>query len=855
MLACEGAVERATHLLSAVDRLHVQTIHGCCRSLLAAHPAEAGVHPAFVIDAEDAAADLLLAEVVEELLPARYAAGDPSLFALAGAGLGPAKLVEALRVLLAKGATAEELRGDPLAAERWQALLDRLAAAAADLAAVLSHLPPQGGALKKAREAQAVASVLAAGAAEGPDEAVLEELLAAAREAAKNLKKKLRDWTQEELTQTEAAHLGVVRSQLADAAGRVQRLLEHLAGLEPQLLAALRTALLPLLEEVEARRYRLGLVSFDELQRKAVRLLERHPPVARLVRGGIAQLLVDEFQDTDSLQCRLVETLALAAPPGERPGLLLVGDPKQSIYGWRRADLAAYEAFARRLEGRGGRVEALTVNFRSVPAILAEVERAMDPAFDPEPGLQPLFVPLVACPDKADAAGCTLGERAPVEHWLTWQAASGEPLPLSAHEATRLEARAIAADLASLRSEGGADAPAWSEIAILLRATGDLPYYLAALREAGVPYQVDSDRSFYRQREVIDAAALVRTVLDPGDQVAVVALLRSPWVGVPDAALLPLWVAGFPAAMAALTGPDPEALAGLRSLAKRAAAQSAASDAPGLAAASGWEVALEAAVEGLAALRAGYRSLTSDRFVDALRARFPVEALAAARFLGAHRLASLRRLFEQLVDDLERAGGDPAPVLRRLRRAVAEEMEEPKGLPRTSGDAVQVLTIHKAKGLDFRHVYLPQLHRGHGGDRKPDVWRGDREGGAEYSLLGIRSLGMDEVSRFAARTEEAERVRLLYVGMTRAKERLVTLGRWPGEPGGRALRRETLLQPLSEALGGYLPREELAAGAARDSSGVLWRVCGAIEALPPVPAGGEVSAFGGDPWAARERFA
>ncbi len=855
LLARAGAVDRATHLLSAVDRLHVQTIHGFCRSLLAAHPAEAGVHPAFVVDVEDPAADLLLTEVAEELLPARYAAGDPALLSLAGAGFGPAKLAEALRTLLAKGATAEELRADPLAPERWQALLDRLAAAAGDLAAALSQLPAKGGRLDKAREALEVAGELAARAAAGPDAAALDMLLADARAAYKRLGSKLGQWSKGELTQTEAAHLGEVRPQLADAAGGVQRLLEHLAAIQPELLAALRTALLPLLEEVEARRYRLGLVSFDELQRKAVRLLERHRPVARLVRAGITQLLVDEFQDTDSLQCRLVEALALAAPPGEGPGLLLVGDPKQSIYGWRRADLAAYEGFARRLEERGGRVEALTVNFRSVPAILAEVERAMAPAFVPEPGLQPPFVALVPSPEKADAHGCTLAGRAPVEHWLTWQAASGEPPPLSAHEATRLEATAIAADLVELREAGGAEAPAWSEIAILLRATGDLPYYLSALREAGVPYQVESDRSFYRQREVIDAAALVRTVLDPGDQVALVALLRSPWVGVPDAALLPLWTAGFPAALAALAGPDPEALAGLRSLAGRAAAESAAADAPGLAAAQGWEIALEAAVEGVAVLRAGYSSLTSDRFVAALRARFPVEALAAARFLGAHRLASLRRLFDRLVDDLERAGGDPAPVLRWLRRAVAEELEEPKGLPRSTGDAVQVLTIHKAKGLDFRHVYLPQLHRGHGGDRESDAWRGDRDGGAEYSLLGIRSLGMDEVSRFAARTEEAERVRLLYVGMTRAKERLVTLGRWPGEPGGRALRREALLRPLSEALGGYLPRGELAAGAARDPSGVRWCVCGAMKAAPRVPAGGAVSAFGANPWAVRERFA
>jgi len=850
LLAGEDAVERATHLLSAVDRLRVQTIHGFCRSLIAEHPAEAGVHPAFVIDAEDDAADLLLTEVVEETLPARYAAGEPSLLTLAESGLGPADLAEALRTLLAAGADARDLRVNPLSPERCRALLVRLAAAAGDLAAVLSHLPPTGGGrLDKAREALAVASELAARAAEGPDPAALEELLDDARAARGRLASKLGDWSKGELTQTEAAHLDGFRPELADAARRLRRLLGHLAELQPELLAALQAALLPLLEEIEIRRYRLGLVSFDELQSKAVRLLERHPSLARRIRGAIAQLLVDEFQDTDALQCRLVEQLALAGPPDDRPGLLLVGDPKQSIYGWRRADLAAYEGFRRRLAEHGGRVEALTVNFRSVPAILAEVERAMAPAFDPEPGVQPPFVPLVASPEKIGATGCTLGDRAPVEHWLSWKGGPEKPEKTSAHEAALLEARAIAADLARMRATGSADAPAWSEIAILLRATGDLPYYLAALREAGVPYHVDSDRSFYRQREVIDAAALVRTVLDPGDQVALVALLRSPWVGVPDPALLPLWLAGFPAALAALAGPDPEALSALRSLVDRAATR--------VAGAKGWEVALSAAVEGVAALRAAYRSLTSDRFVAALRARFPVEALAAARFLGAHRLASLRRLFDRLVDDLESAGGDPAPVLRRLRRAVAEEMDEPKGLPRVSGDAVQVLTIHKAKGLDFRHVYLPQLHHRSGaGNRAGDCWKGGRPEGPEFLLRGIRSLGMDEVERLADRTEAAERVRLLYVAMTRAKERLVTLGDWPGAETGTTLREGTLLHPLASALAPHRPAlEDLAAGSARDASGVLWRFGSALGSAPSHRAVPERDSSGEALWRARERFA
>ncbi|HPK66100.1 MAG TPA: UvrD-helicase domain-containing protein, partial [Thermoanaerobaculia bacterium] len=483
--AWETTKKRATHLLGAVDRLRIRTIHGFCHSLLAAHPAEAGLHPAFQVDAEGDGAERLLVELLEETLPERYQAGEKALLRLAELGHGPAELADRLRQLVAAGATADGLAKNPLAPERQQALLGRVGEIAGKMHRLLEPIVGKRNVLPATRVYEA-AALLTEGTRQGEKKNRLRRVIALTQEDTDT--KELADWSKvlETLgkwdkgkfsSNTEREWLGDREAELSRTASALRGLIRHLRLLDLDGLEALRAALQPALEELERRRRRFGFVSFDELQRFAVRLLEERPPIATSVRQEIAQLLVDEFQDTDALQCRLVERLALEGPPEHRPGLFLVGDPKQSIYGWRRADLAAYERFATRIVEEGGRREKLTVNFRSVPPILAEVERVLEPAFMPEPGVQPEFEPLTASEANRNRRGCDRDGREAVEHWVSW--AEGEEKTL-APTAVRIEAEAIAADIASLRAGGGIGS--WEECAILLRATGDLPHYLEALR-------------------------------------------------------------------------------------------------------------------------------------------------------------------------------------------------------------------------------------------------------------------------------------------------------------------------------------------------------------------------------------
>ncbi|HVT61387.1 MAG TPA: UvrD-helicase domain-containing protein [Thermoanaerobaculia bacterium] len=854
---------RARALTATLDHLAVRTIHAFCLGLLATYPLEAGVHPQLTVDADGRLLERIIDETVEAALRRGYGSpGDPHLLALAGWGIGPREVAAALADLAAAGLPASALAADPLAPPRVESFRRRLAESCAGLQALLasrlgadpSGWPAAGGRgpgagrlpAKTAAVARGLAQLgayLAAAGARGlpgtgapaapsrspaspapepaPDsgfsafEAVAGELAALAAAAAAALPpvlvKLLEEWSRgsqaglanagsrEDRSPGESAEGGGGDDELARRAGALCRLLAHLARLDPERLRHARLALAPLLAAVEGETRRRGVATFDSLLRGAETLLASHPEVRRRVHRGIDQLLVDEFQDTDRTQCEILRWIALAAPPEERPGLFLVGDPKQSIYGWRNADLLAYDNFIAGVRAAGGEVMALAENFRSVPPILDEVAATIAPVMRESPGLQPRFEPLLACAPRAADPLFSAGGRAPIEFWVSWLPAeqpepesssppagsrAPSPAPAVGGAAAELEAAAIAADLRQLHDREGVP---WRETAILLRGMGDLDLYLEALRDAGIPFAVGRDRQYYRRREVIDAAALVRAVLDPGDHLALVTALRSPLVGVPDAAWLPLWSHGLPRRMTELLGTAPAPLAALRQAIEEAAAALPA-EVPGLERLRGWEASLLAAVEQLAVLRESFESEPADLFVERLRRLFLLDLGAAARYLGAYRLANLDRFFRQLLAELEQGSGDVTALLEELRENVAEGRDAEEGQPAEgTEEAVRVLTIHGAKGLDFGHVYLPQLHKGAGFERGPATAAARAaalDGRFELQLFAAPTLDFDLVEAARSEVEAAERVRTLYVAMTRAKERLVLAGAWPR--GGRA---------------------------------------------------------------------
>ncbi len=777
---------RADYLVAEAHRLSVSTIHSFCQRLLSTYPLEAGLHPRFAVDAEEEEIGALVEEVVEGAL--RALDQNPlrrDWEVLAEAGVDPPQIAEAVRYLVTNGMSVGDLDQDPFDDARAAAALRELSRA------VLSFAAAESGRLDGLSKG-ATTSILARDLARDLVPAVqalgespkFSELVSVVSGRSKKAFDRFKTWAVPGgFNKTEAKCLGDAEEAAQRAAFDLSENLTGIAVLRPTEFNSARRVLLPLLGEVETRRTARGIVSFSDLLFRAARLVETSPATVREVCSEIDQLLVDEFQDTDAVQCRLVENLAFG--DHGRPGLFVVGDPKQSIYAWRNADLAAYQSFVATVREHGGERYPLVQNFRSVEPILEEVGLVVEEIMIEEDDVQPPFVPLLPTGDRVGARGFSGGRRTAVENWVTWpRGEDGEPPRRSKSGiTTAFESDVIARDIHELVHREGVK---WGDIAILLRATTAQEDLLEAFRKRGIPYEVAKEKEFYKQREVVEAAALVRCVIDPADTLALLTVLRSDVVGVPDVALSPLWEVGFPALMADLRGTDGGAIGPIDDCISRAASKTPTSP-PGADLLRRWPVALRAAVRVIGELRAGFAADPPDLFVERIRTAWLAEVSAAARFLGRFRRARLDRFFSDLERRMAKGDGGVAGLARFLRQAVKDgQSGAVAGEPDLQANAVHVMTIHGAKGLDFSHVYLAQIHReSKSGETKTDPKVLPLAGGREYRIFGWPTPDFPVAEELKKRQSSAEMIRLLYVAMTRAKERLVVSGGWSAGPKGK----------------------------------------------------------------------
>lgn len=872
--------ERARALLAGLDRLRVMTIHSFCRSVLSAHPLEAGLHPAFQVDADQSEAAAVAEECVGEALPrwlsGRAASDDPAdapaeaeaAMQLLLRGLGPSSWCEALTRLVLAAVELDDLRQDPFSDAALRPVLQAVRAAVTSWLAAAGPIASGGGQLKSAR--LLIEQVEALGA-QLDDALASTDPLAGWLATAGDLlgdkeRKRLEAWAQDELTATERKAAKDESAVVAES----ERLISAMGGLldcDPALTDAL-TVLAALYEPAQRRYRELGFVSFDGLLALTARLLREREDVAHEVRRGIDQLLVDEFQDTDPVQCSIVGRLALDGDAAQGPGLFVVGDPKQSIYGWRSADLRAYTDFVQRMVAAGGEKHALIVNYRSVMPILEEVQRTVGPLMPAgDPDLTPVFEHLLAAEHLLVPDADILKGRRPVEHWAAYdwtrneedtsaEDASAEDADSALHlnektgsdRARALEAAAIAHDLAHLQASGGLEGPA--PAALLFRSLRVATPYLDALRDAGVPYAIANDADFYRRREVIDAINLVATAFDPTDQVALVGWLRSPSVGVPDAAWLPLWTRSFAEHVGRLgegSKRDVATLASLRQLVSAAAADVPA-DAPALSALGDWTLPLGQALADLAELRRTANQLPADEWVALIRTRTGQEWTEGARYLGHHRVANLERFYRALRDSLVDGHANAGDLVTELRQRLQQDDRDSSGASAEEPGAVQIMSIHKAKGLAFEHVYLVNVHgQSRSGDAAPAFAWGSVNGRPEMSLMGLRSPGFASLRERERTTRAGEQIRTLYVALTRARQRVVTTGLWAdraGEVDARKAKSYAELMLHRSELGGLVASPQSGPNATYDDeSGVHWRWC-AVPAAQQKSSGDDSSAPG-----------
>ncbi|EJG07258.1 UvrD/REP helicase [Methanofollis liminatans DSM 4140] len=543
------------------------------------------------------------------------------------------------------------------------------------------------------------------------------------------------------------------------------------------------------LKRCTAEKRRRHALDFSDLIHFTHRLFTDHPAlVAEHVRGRYRYVLVDEFQDTDPVQTTILREI-LGDLVEEEEHLFIVGDPKQSIYLFRDADVTL---FKRAREEIGNEV-SLDVNFRSTPQVVGFVNAVfsvlMAGASRPwEFGYDPLTahredegsVELLLAPAGEDAAAARRNEAAMVAR----------------------KVREVVGRL-TVYPEGERPRPAeYGDVMILLERRINLPACEKALSECGIPYHVHSGLGFYARQEVYDLFNLL-SYLDNGlDDVALYGVLRSPYFGIPDADLF------------RMAGPLPSPLP-LRDRLRRYAGEYPAS---ALAAASSL-LETWAALARRVPVPLLLRRVLEDSGIYAVYGGMPdgKQCLAnVEKFVGMARAAGNASL---------------AAFVAEVKRAIEEEEREGEAhLDPAATDAVGIMTVHAAKGLEFPVVVVPGLAEkpkaetakiaiGDGllmGVKIPDPARG-----FEACETPVFTLLKEE----QARKLRAERLRLFYVAATRARDHLVLAGVRPEEFGTPLPDAPTRMDWLCQAVG--LSEEAVGAGGV-EVGGVALRVATAI---------------------------
>jgi ATP-dependent helicase/nuclease subunit A len=678
----------------SIDRMEIGTIHSFAAHILRQFPLEAGVSPGFQ-EEEGGAIDALFRE--------RWPPWIRGLAVPFLDRIDPADLRELARFLCEHGVPSE-IPSDP----GFEALLQRFAEDARALLLRYEGVEQSENrrCLRELREMEAVF----AGRGDRKRRAALKQ----AKGRPGELKRTgWPGWPKEDW------------AALLDLRRRAMTVLDTDDALAARVVAFLR----PFAEDFREECVRRGFISFQGLLVGAASLLRDNREVRAHFKERFRLVVVDEFQDTDPLQGELLLYVSekrnafartwrdVEIEPGK---LVIVGDPKQSIYMFRGADLEAYQAISDKLTGGAdSAVERLATNYRSRPELVGYVNEVCARIMS-----RPAYEPILPAPN------------APVGGRVEAIVFPG----VGADEAREREGRAIADWIL-------AEALRWGEVAILLRSLSGADHYTTALRSRGIDYAIEGEKSFWRAPEVIDLLNLLTASVRPSHEPAVIGLLRSVLGAIRDVDLLALRRA------AALSPIDadrvPPDLPHVREL-----------------------------FQGVRDLHRRCRREEPAAIVHAALGRFPLREIWAASARGEQAVANIDKAVEVLTGGSRRSLD--AALREGRRRSIEAEDESESPVADEGLDAVRIMSIHKAKGLEFPVVVLADLHReppeGRLGEPLLREWLTGRVGLAAGSVRSTGRLMLEE-QRLVRQKEE--RVRLLYVALTRARDRLLLTGGAP----------------------------------------------------------------------------
>ena len=765
--ATGGAVQWSEILresLESLDRASVGTIHSFAASLLKERPVEAGVDPRFSV-ADALTTAMLMEECWDRWLDLQSSSGAAPLGRVLRLGLtlkqirGLAFDLVANRDVAPLAAIAET--ADPLPAARVE--IASGIARMAELSASCVEKADDGFA--QIRRLEAALPALA----EATGDRLLARLAALPFKKTAGSQKNWSPGSDLALVKKLVAELGTIRDEAVNHA-RMQVAHELAGWLRNGFLQAYRDA-------KESRR----LLDFTDMLVICRNMLRRSPAARVAFQNRYDSLLVDEFQDTDPLQAEILFLLAADDPRTSdwrltrpKPGkLFVVGDPKQSIYRFRRADIEIYDEACSLIAGAGGvtpkspKPQRLTQNFRTLPSIVSWVNDLFGILMKEGPvaSWQPSYQPIAASREADDEASRVI-LLVPEDPGQLAEAGAGQVREAEARHVVGLIGRAVTGKWPVVERETGESRPMrWRDIALLFRTGTALEIYEEILRENSIPYRISGGKRYYMRAEMRALQAVISAIESPHDALAVVSALRSQIFGHSDEDLL-----------------------------------------EGAASRAGWVYTHEGAGAGTPfeksfELLARLHLSRNQRPVSVTLEDLFESTGALALFLlkpdGEQRAANLLKAID-MGRAHEAAGGVSfGSFARFMARMASEERDEGEAplteeaesnLPGEEGDAIHLMTVHKAKGLEFPMVILcDNAGRLKGDAPRCLVERGKEGDHIEFSLgtsqgafdsSGYRGAVEREKTRLAAET-----VRLFYVATTRARDYLV-VPVYAGKRGG-----------------------------------------------------------------------
>jgi ATP-dependent helicase/nuclease subunit A len=531
--------------------------------------------------------------------------------------------------------------------------------------------------------------------------------------------------------------------------------------------------ILPAIAHYEKLKMEKSRLNYQDLLINTATLLRQNPEVRSYFQGRYTHLLVDEFQDTDPIQAEIMfyltgqdqsETEWRMLQP--RPGsLFVVGDPKQSIYRFRRADIDTYNEVKRLIVASGGAVLHLTTNFRSLDALgewanpvfrtlLSDNETRFQAAFegldtvrvaagDHQCGLRKISIPKVER-NKADEIARV--DAARIATFISKALAGGMSFSRTDEE----------------RLAGLTEKPRPRDFLILMRYKANMDLYASALESRGILYQIAGGEGFSQSPELLNLLKLLRSLLDPGDPVRLVAVLRGRFFGISDSQLYRFKRAG---GSFDIYSDIPELDPGDRDVFT-------------------W------AYEQLRRFREWTQNLPVSAAVEAIMTELGSVPDALTGELGRSRAGRLVQCLELLADAERKGKTSLAVLVEYLANLVDVGIEEEINIAPWENDYVRIMNLHKAKGLEAPVVFLanPAKNASHTPTvhicRTDGMPRGffviENMWGYAREVLG-QPVGWDAYCETEQQYLNAEENRLLYVAATRAKELLV-VSTYEGKP-------------------------------------------------------------------------